>query len=147
MTKHRPSDFGTMQAGVLRARNVEPTRLAEYWNRKYINDRQYDGGNALYKDWYYAGCSQTLISSYERHIPGENGSDVRVMSELRFRRALKGIGDDLSSIAVHVCLFDGTAKDWAVSQGQPQNDGIAILRLSLNRLADFYQKQLEFGSS
>ena len=131
----------TMQAGIVRARNLTQTALDRYSLRREINERQYDAGNRLYHQWRASGSQVSVTGRYGLRLGhSPELSELQMDMRRRVDRALRAVGRQLAGVLVHVCLTDQPARDWAVGVGGPPQAGILVLRLALDALADVYEK-------
>ncbi len=116
--------------------------------RGHISDRQFDAGEKLRMDWERAQFSPSITmrwdaaplgSSRRAASSGLDASERQMAAKQRFEAAVAAIGADLSDIAWRViCAGEGvpTAEK---SMGWPVRSGKIVLRIALNRLADFYR--------
>ncbi len=129
----------TMQAGQRRARVKSQTMLDRYLLRQQIDQRQFDAGERLHRVWRASGSAQTVVASYGLRVRG-GGELTQRQAALRadVTSALLAVGNRQASILVHVCLCDESAGDWGERHRGRANDGIAVLRLALDSLADHW---------
>ena len=123
-----------------RARVASQTKLDRYRIRKCITGRQYDAGNDLYQLWIKCGQAQRVTSSYQPRITDSTkrktaGQESALQA---FHDALKAVGPKLSPVLMDVCIADLSAASWAASELGRADDGIVILRLALDALADHF---------
>lgn len=129
----------TIEAGRRRVRVLTQTLLDRYRQRGQITDRQFDAGERLHGLWRAAGAAQTVVMHYGIRIQGRGDLGER-QAALRgdVTRALTTVGPRLASVLVHVCLCDEAAGDWGERHRGRSGDGIAVLRLALDALADHW---------
>ena len=129
----------TMQAGVRRARIKTQTMLDRYLIREQIDRRQFDAGERLHRAWRASGSAQTVVASYGLRISG-GGDLTQRQAAIRadVTSALLAVGNRQASILVHVCLCDESAGEWGERHRGKANDGMAVLRLALDSLADHW---------
>lgn len=131
----------TIQAGVRRARNRTQTVLDRYLLRRQITQRQYDAGSKIYRQWRASGSQASVTGRYGPRLGhSPERSEHQIDMRRRVDRALRDVGSQLSAVAVHVCLCDLPARDWAIRAGGAPQAGIVVLRLALDALADHYEK-------
>ncbi len=129
----------TVQAGVRRARVRTQTMMDRYLYRDQISQRQYDAGMRLYAAWRAAGSAQTVVAHYGLRIKGGGEMSQRQAAvRADVTAALVAVGTRLASVLVHVCLCDQAAGEWGERQRGKAADGIPVLRLALDSLADHW---------
>lgn len=133
----------TVHAGVRRARVRTQSMMDRYLHRDQITQRQYDAGMRLYAAWRASGSAQTVVAHYGLRIQG-GGEMSQRQAAIRadVTAALVAMGTRLASALVHVCLCDEAAGDWGERQRGKAADGIPVLRLALDSLADYWGLQL-----
>lgn len=113
--------------------------MDRYRLRDQITERQFDAGERLLAWWRAAGGGRLSISNYGVRIPGGcEISEHQASLRCDLNAALSVIGPRLSSVVIHVCLCDEAAGDWGERHRGKPGDGIAILRLALDSLADHW---------
>ena len=132
----------TAKAGVKRKRVETQTMLDRYHHRGQISKAQYDAGCRLHARFAATGGYANIVGSYDIRIQsGAPGTLPRqVEAYERVAKALRYVGRQLSPILITVCLRDTSARDWAVQQDDNPESGLVVLRLALDRLAEYYQK-------
>jgi len=129
----------TIEAGVRRARVRSQTMLDRYLQRGQVTHRQFDAGERLYRLWRATGQAPKVTASYGLRVSGApEVSDKQAAIRADVTKALRAMGDRLASILVHVCLCDEAAGDWGERHRGRPGDGIAVLRLALDSLADYW---------
>lgn len=128
--------------------NLAESPLGWLLARGLIEERQFDAGEKLRADWERANLSPSLTMCWdpaprsgarrgsEDHLePGERQTAARQ----RFDAAMTALGRDLNDIAWRV-ICSGEAMPVAEkAMGWPVRSGRLVLRLALDRLADFYR--------
>ena len=113
--------------------------LDRYYLRGQISRRQFEAGERF-------RCR--LRSSLTPSEPADRCSLNSAMGSWRsdhsfLTGALKGdleaVGGRLSSVLIHVCLCDEAAGHWGLRHRGKASDGIALLRLALDGLADYWR--------
>lgn len=126
-------------AGVFYHRNVTQCVLDRYLVRGQIDQRQFDAGLKLYRLWRASGAAQRIIASYSPRVRAQREmSDDQAVLRGRVTDTLRRMGP-LADILVHVCLCDEAARDWAVGRGDAPQAGMAVLRMALESLADYWR--------
>ena len=129
----------TIEAGVRRARVRNQTIMDRYLLREQVSRRQYDAGQRLYAVWRASGRASLTISNYGLRIIGSaEMTDHQAVLRSDLAEALRAVGPRLSSILTHVCLCDEPAGNWGERHRGKASDGIAVLRLALDSLADYW---------
>jgi hypothetical protein len=128
--------------------NLAESPLGWLLARGLIDERQFDAGEKLRSDWERAQLSPSITMRWdaaprsgarrgsEDHLePGERQTAARQ----RFDAAMTALGRDLNDIAWRV-ICSGEAMPVAEKAlGWPVRSGRLVLRLALDRLADFYR--------
>ncbi len=129
----------TIDAGVRRARIRTQSVLDRYLARAQITRRQFDAAERLHGTWRASGSAQTVVASYGLRVGG-GGDLTQRQAALRsdVTSALLAVGNRLASVLVHVCLCDEPAGTWGERQRGKAADGIPVLRLALDSLADHW---------
>jgi len=129
----------TVQAGVKRARVRSQSMLDRYLLRGQISRRQYDAGERLHRAWRASGAAPMVVANYGPRIKGGNEMTERqAVQRADVTAALVALGTRLASVLIHVCLCDEAAGDWGGHHRGRATDGIPILRLALDSLADHW---------
>ncbi len=126
-------------AGVFHQRVTTQTALDRYRVREHISQRQFDAGTKLYRMWRAAGGGQRVIASYGMRLQAQPElSDEQAQLRHRVSQVLRRMGP-LSGILVHCCICDEAARGWAAARGDAPQSGLAMLRLALDGLADYWR--------
>lgn len=126
-------------AGIFHNRNITQCVLDRYLARNQITQRQFDAGLKLYRLWRASGAAQRIIASYSPRVGAQREmSDDQAVLRGQVIDILRRM-EPLSGILMHVCLCDESARDWAVKRGDAPQAGIAVLRLALDSLADYWR--------
>ena len=129
----------TMQAGQRRARIHNQTMMDRYLQRGQVSRRQFDAAERLHALWRAAGSAQGVVATYGIRIKGRGDlSERQSVLRAEVTKTLSLLGSRLASVLVHVCLCDGAAGDWGERHRGKATDGIAVLRLALDSLADHW---------
>ncbi len=127
-------------------RVVTQTPLDRYLSRGHITADQWFGGDSLRADFERSEFDTTAQSRYDG-MPGGGLSDPGLVTvaacwaRRAYIAAIRSLPVRLSPVIVHVCCLRGYAADWAVQKRIPKPDGMALLRLGLDMLADHYGKR------
>lgn len=128
--------------------NLAESPLGWLHARGHLTDRQFDAGEKLRGDWERAQLSPGMTMRWDmaprdkgRRGPADTLSltEAQLAAKQRFEAATDALGDDLLDIAWRViCAGEGvpTAEK---SLGWPARSGKLVLRIALDRLADYYR--------
>lgn len=133
-------------AGVIasyRARAVSP--IERYHRRGQITPRQFIAGQRLYRD-FAVGIVGVRQPSEERESPPDepwspemlSWQDYRLQAIERYQRALCACGKRLAWIAAAVAVDERMVADLAREQQRDAKGLMALLKLSLDLIADSY---------
>lgn len=128
--------------------NLAESPLGWLLARDLIDQRQYDAGEKLRNDWERAHLSPSVTMRWDPAPRGgaRRGSEDHLeagerqtAARQRFDAAMTALGRDLNDIAWRV-ICSGEAMPVAEKAlGWPVRSGRLVLRLALDRLADFYR--------
>jgi len=121
------------------------TPIDRYLGQGHISPAQWWGGDQLRADFERGSFEVMARSRWDSQPTGglaDFGSVSLAACAARrdYVKAIDALPGRLSPIIVHVCCLRGYAADWAIGKGLPRGDGMALLRLGLDLLADHYQK-------
>ena len=147
-----PQDGDDRRGAGRRARGVT-VNLAESplgWlkARGMISDRQFDAGERLRRDWETAGLGPRVTMAWDaaplargrRAAPDAiDPTLAQIDAKRRFNAAVAAVGPGLNDIMWRiVCAGEGMSHA-EKALGWPARAGKLVLRLALDRLADFYR--------
>ena len=115
------------------------TMMDRYHLRGQVSARQFDACARIVAWWRAAGSRRISVSDSGVRIP--RGSDIGKHQAMRrndLNEAFNAIGPRLALVVVHVCLCDEAASDWGEHHRGRETNGLAILRLALDSLADHW---------
>lgn len=128
--------------------NLAESPLGWLLARGLIDQRQFDAGEKLRTDWERANLSPSITMRWDAAplSRGSRGSgdhlepsERQAAARQRFDAAMTALGRDLNDIAWRV-ICSGEAMPLAEKAlGWPVRSGRLVLRLALDRLADFYR--------
>ncbi len=143
---------GPRRGGARRARkrsvavNLRESPLTWLHARGHIDDRLFDAGERLRADYERARLGASVTMRWDPvRISGQNGdrgltaSEAQIAAKARFDAALAAAGNGLSDILWRVvCAGDGLPQaerdlEW------PARSGKLVLKLALDRVADYYR--------
>ena len=111
-----------------------------------ISQGMYSAGTKLYAEWRASGCEPKLTGSYGVRVDRSGGIDQRQANfRILVSDALDAVGPLCARILIHVCLCDGSAKEWALARGMAEkvakSYGIWLLKDALDCLNDHYRER------
>jgi hypothetical protein len=121
------------------------TPIDRYLSQGHVSAEQWWGGDQLRSDFERGSFELMARSRWDAQPTGglsDFGSVSLAACAARrdYVKAIEALPGRLSPIIVHVCCLRGYAADWAISKGLPRGDGMALLRLGLDLLADHYRR-------
>ncbi len=146
--RHQHDEFVQEGTGAAHLRVVTQNTLDRYFRRKELdpddeakNLRLWKAGDRLRCDWMEMGAMPRVIAKLDG-LPGGGVTDQtirQINAQSAYVAAIEAVGRHLSPVLDWVCCRDGTASEWAERRGfvRPK-DGIVILRVALQALADHY---------
>lgn len=128
--------------------NLAESPLGWLLARGMIDQRQFDAGEKLRADWERANLAPSITMRWDFTAKSSavrgNGdhlepSERQAAARQRFDAAITALGRDLNDIAWRV-ICSGEAMPVAEKAlGWPVRSGRLVLRMALDRLADFYR--------
>jgi hypothetical protein len=117
--------------------------------RPLITEFQYEAGERLRADYWFAHLSQRVTSNWQAFAPSARSrraapsdaagfSDNALAAKQRVQRALHSVGPELSGVLIDVCCELKGLEDAEKENGWPQRAGKVVLQLALTRLARHY---------
>lgn len=128
--------------------NLAESPLGWLLARAMIDQRQFDAGEKLRGDWERANLSPSITMGWDAAPRSGNrrgGSDHLEPSERqaaarqRFDAAMVALGRDLNDIAWRVICSGDSMPVAEKALGWPVRSGRLVLRMALDRLANFYR--------
>ncbi|SIO07765.1 hypothetical protein SAMN02745824_2863 [Parasphingorhabdus marina DSM 22363] len=128
--------------------NLAESPLAWLHARGHLTDRQLDAGEKLREDWERAHMAPgitmnwSLVPRDQNRRSGEQHlepSEVQISARQRFEAAQSALGKDLHDIAWRVICAGETVPNAERNLNWPARSGKIVLRIALDRLADFYR--------
>ena len=128
--------------------NLSESPLGWLHARGHLSDRQFDAGEKLRADWERAHLAPRItmrwdaapVAGGKRRTPAVlNETEAQLAAKQRFTNAIDHLGSDLSDIAWRIiCGGEGTPVA-EKNLGWPARSGKLVLKIALDRLADFYR--------
>ena len=146
------TEVGPKRSGCARGKkrtvtvNTSESPLAWLHARGHVDDRQFDAGERLRADYERAQLSPSVTMRWDPvRVDGGGGGDGLTPSErqlsakVRFDGAMAEAGRGLNDILWRVvCACEGVP-DAEKDMGWPARSGKLVLKLALDRVADFYR--------
>lgn len=151
LTERELTEEGPGSRGARRNRRSVTVNLAESplsWlhARGHLSDRQFDAGERLRADWEYAQLSPTITMRWDAvRISGSGGerglnpTERQVAAKERFDGAIAEAGPGLSDVLWRVACAGEAIADAEKKLEWPARSGKLVLKLALDRVADFYR--------
>ena len=133
----------TIKAGQLRLRNRGSSVYDRYYQRKEINNEQFQAASMYYKSYYIGHETTSIIPKYKERLgggsiptltPNEHQEHHRQMYE----KARKSLPKDLRGFVDDVVLWDRSVKNSAKNLNIRATSGFDMFKVCLTILSDFY---------
>ena len=117
--------------------------------RPMISEVEFNAGERLRADFYFAAMTPQVTSNWQRFLSGDSrktscgaaGVDLAdgiIAARERVRLVLKAVGPELSGILIDVCCHLMRLETAEKSGGWPQRSGKVVLGIALRHLARHY---------
>jgi hypothetical protein len=117
--------------------------------RPLITDHQYQAGERLRADYWFAHLSPRVTSNWSAQAPSQRSRraapsnaallrDDVIAAKERVMRALMAVGPEVSGILVDICWELKGLEEAEKENGWPQRAGKVVLQIALTRLARYY---------
>ncbi len=117
--------------------------------RPMIDDAQYQAGERLRADFFRAGMTPRITSSWDagpgntnrrRGAPGAGVElrDTTIAARQRVNAAMQAVGPDLADVLFDVCCHLKGLEEAEKAKGWPRRSGKVVLQIALTRLARHY---------
>lgn len=142
---------GPRSEGAARGRRSVTVNLAESpltWlhSRGHLSERQFDAGERLRADWEFAQLAPGTKMRWDVvRIKGSGGdrglnaTERQIAAKARFDGAVAAAGPGLADVLWRVVCAGESLPDAEKALGWPVRSGKLVLRLALDRVADFYR--------
>ena len=142
---------GPRRAGGVRGKrrtvtvNAAESPLAWLYARGHIEDRLFDAGERLRADWERANLGPSVTMRWDpvriksTGDPGLTDTERQVAAKARFDAALDAAGKGLSDILWRTVCAGESLPQAEKALFWPSRSGKLVLRLALERVADFYR--------
>jgi len=138
---HRPARKRGRSATV----NLAESPLTWLHSRGHVSDRQFDAGERLRADWERSQLAPSITMRWDPvRVSGGGSADLtaserQIAAHQRFHGAVDHAGRDLSDILWRVVCAGEGLPDAERSLGWPVRSGKLVLRIALDRVADYYR--------
>lgn len=125
--------------------NLAESPLSWLHARGHLDDRLFDAGNRLRDDYERAQLSASVTMRWEPvrvKSTGElglNATERQIAAKDRFHGALREAGNGLQDILWRVVCAGESLSNAEKELGWPVRSGKLVLKLALDRVADFYR--------
>ena len=125
--------------------NLGESPLAWLHSRGHLDTRLFDAGEALRRDYEYAQLPDNVTMRWDPvriKTTGEQGlsqTERQIAAKQRFDAALKEAGKGLEDILWRVVCAGEGLPEAEKTLGWPARSGKLVLKLALERIADFYR--------
>lgn len=117
--------------------------------RKLIEDHQFEAGERLRADYWFAQMSPRVTANWASLAPSDrarrgapsNAAALRdevIAAKERVMRALTAVGPEVAGVLVDVCCELKGLEEAEKENGWPQRAGKVVLQIALTRLARHY---------
>lgn len=144
LTSEGPTLRKARRGGRSAAVNLAESPLTWLHSRGHLTERQFAAGERLRADWERAQLSPNItmrwnpvrVSGGDRDLaPGER----QIAAKQRFDDALSLAGSGLTDILWRVVCAGDAIADAEKGLGWPARSGKLVLRIALDRIADYYR--------
>ena len=146
------TEVGPKRSGTARGKrrsvtvNVGESPVAWLHSRGHLDDRQFDAGERLRDDYERAQLAPSITMRWNpvRVDCGGGGGDLtpserQVAAKARFDGAMAEAGSGLQDVLWRVVCAGEALSDAEKGLGWPARSGKLVLKLALDRVADFYR--------
>lgn len=125
--------------------NLGESPIAWLHSRGHLEDRLFDAGEALRNDYEYAQLSPNVTMRWDAvrvkstGDTGLNGTERQVAAKARFDGAIAAAGKGLEDVLWRVVCAGEALPEAEKALGWPARSGKLVLKLALDRVADFYR--------
>ena len=125
--------------------NLAESPIAWLHARGHLSDRLHDAGEALRRDYEYAQLPANVTMRWDpvrvktTGDVGLSAAERQIAAKDRFDGAIKQAGKGLEDILWRVVCAGEGLPDAEKALGWPARSGKLVLKLALDRVADFYR--------
>ena len=149
LTSEGPRQRPAGPGGLARSRsvtvNLAESPLAWLHSRGHLPERLFDAGEALRADYERSALSASITMRWDPvrvKSTGERGlspSEKQIAARHRFDGAIRAAGAGLEDILWRVVCAGEALPDAEKSLGWPTRSGKLVLKIALERVAEFYR--------
>ncbi len=125
--------------------NRDESPISWLYSRGYLSQRQFDAGEALRRDFEYAQLNRMSTMSWSpvsyrgANNNGLSHSEAQISAKARFDGALHSAGKDMRDICWRIICAGEALAHAEKDMGWPVRSGKLVLKLALDRIADYYK--------
>jgi hypothetical protein len=125
--------------------NRDESPISWLFSRGYLTRRQFAAGEALRRDYELAQLDRMATMSWSPIGPSKGGgsglnySEAQIAAKSRFDGALDMAGRDMRDICWRIICAGEALPNAEKDMGWPARSGKLVLRLALDRVADYYK--------
>lgn len=125
--------------------NLNESPLAWLHSRGHLDDRLFAAGEALRRDYEYAQLPANVTMRWDPVMSKSTGdegltqTERQIAAKQRFNAAITEAGKGLEDILWRVVCAGEGLPDAEKALGWPVRSGKLVLKLALDRVADFYR--------
>ena len=125
--------------------NLGESPIAWLYSRGHLSDRLFEAGEALQRDYERAQLAPSVtmrwdpVRSRTTGDPGLTAGERQVAAKQRFDGAVAAAGKGLEDVLWRVVCAGEKLPDAERALGWPTRSGKLVLKLALERVADFYR--------
>ncbi|MEO1045280.1 MAG: DUF6456 domain-containing protein [Pseudomonadota bacterium] len=129
-------------------KNLAESPISWLHARGYLTRRQFDAGETLRDDWERAQFDgiatmrwSPLVDSRRRRGPPEQlePGERAIAARRRFEEAMQAVGRDMNDLCWRVICACESIPTVEKDLGWPTRSGKLVLRMALDRIADYYR--------
>nr|WP_314447011.1 DUF6456 domain-containing protein [uncultured Sphingomonas sp.] len=150
MVEKRVEDAGQVTRKVRRSVTVNQVESPLGWLHKHghLDRRQFDAGERLRADWERANLSPCVTMRWDPAPALARGqaregrldrTEQQASAKARFDGALESAGTGMADILWRVVCAGEGMRDAETALGWPARAGKLVLKMALDRVADFYR--------
>jgi hypothetical protein len=150
LVERKLADGGSATSKVRRSVTVNQVESPLGWLHRHghLNVRQFDAGEQLRMDWERANLSPSVTMRWDptpigRSRGAQGGAltptEQQASAKARFDAALAAAGPGMSDILWRVVCAGEGMRDAETALGWPARAGKLVLKMALDRVADFYR--------
>jgi Domain of unknown function (DUF6456) len=145
LTADGPSARAARRGGRSVTVNLAESPLSWLHARGHLSDRQFDAGERVRADWERAQLAPRVTMCWDSSRSGGSGyrglepGERQIAARQRFDAAVAAAGPGLSDIVWRVVCAGEGLPDAERALSWPARSGKLVLKLALDRLADFYR--------